>query len=152
MKYINAEKVKAEIDKIIEGLKKSGNPNPLGTTEECLAAAEIEALVLVKDTIDKMEQEDPTPQGIEEEEKKNGWLDYGLTVGEIGLHRYNAIQRIKEHKDRFSPQDIRSGMLYDVGEYYEAVGSERTLCCLQVFCRDFRFTEENVRKIFSKED
>ena len=64
MKYIEADKIKSEIDKIIEGLKRSCNPNPLGTTEEMLAAAEIEALVLVKDTIDKMKQEDPTPLNL----------------------------------------------------------------------------------------
>ena len=52
MKYIEADKVKAEIDKIIDGLKGNCDPNPLGTTEECLAAAEIEALDLVKDIIE----------------------------------------------------------------------------------------------------
>ena len=36
MKYINADKIKAEIDKITESLTKSCNPDPLGTTEECM--------------------------------------------------------------------------------------------------------------------
>ena len=44
MKYIDADKIKAEIDKIIESLTKSCKPDPLGTTEECMVAAEIEAL------------------------------------------------------------------------------------------------------------
>lgn len=61
MKYIEAEKITAEIDKIIDGLKRNCNPDPLGTTEECLAAAEIEALGLVKDIIGKMKQDEPTP-------------------------------------------------------------------------------------------
>lgn len=63
MKVIDADKIKAEIDKIIDGLKRNCTPNPLGTTEECLAAAEIEALSLVKDTIDEMKQDVPSFDG-----------------------------------------------------------------------------------------
>lgn len=72
MKYIEAEKIKTEIDKIIEGLKRSCNPDPMGTTEECMADAEIEALELVKAIIDEMKQEEPTPPGIEDESQKKG--------------------------------------------------------------------------------
>lgn len=65
MKYIDADKIKAEIDKIIESLTKSCKPDPLGTTEECMAAAEIEALGVVKSVIDQMQtaQHDIKPQG-----------------------------------------------------------------------------------------
>ena len=72
MKYIEAERLTAEIDKIIEGLKRNCNPDPLGTTEECLADAEIEALELVKTTIDEMKQEETAPPGIEEESRDSG--------------------------------------------------------------------------------
>ena len=47
MKYIDAERVKAEIDKIVNRLKSNCDPNPLGTTVECMTAAEIEALYLI---------------------------------------------------------------------------------------------------------
>ena len=150
MKYIDADKIKAEIDKITESLTKSCNPDPLGTTEECMVAAELEALGLVKSVIDQMQQEDPLPPGIENESQKKGWLDYGLTMGEIGLHRYNAIHRIKEHKEQFDPLTIPD--LYHVAEYYESVGAEKTCCCLQRYCMDFRFDQEDVREIISKED
>ena len=149
MKYIDAEKVTAEIDKIIDGLKRNCNPDPLGTTEECLADAEIEALGLVKDIIDEMKQEEPTPPGIEEESKKKGWLDYGLMMSEIGLHRYNAIHRIKEHKEQFNPQAVPD--LYHVAEYYKAVGVELTCCCLQAYGKDFIFTQDEVKEIIEKE-
>ena len=96
-----------------------------------------------------MQQEQPTPPGIEEESKKKGWLDYGLTMGEIGLHRYNAIHRIKEHKEQFDPLTIPD--LYHVAKYYESVGAEKTCCCLQRYCMDFRFNQEDVREIISKE-
>ena len=56
MKYIDAERITAEIDKIIEGLKRNCNPNPLGTIDDMLADAEIETLELVKTTIDEMKQ------------------------------------------------------------------------------------------------
>ena len=61
-KYIDAEKIKAEIDKIIGSLKKNCTPNPLGTMVECLADAEITALSLVKDSIDEMAQDTPSAE------------------------------------------------------------------------------------------
>lgn len=61
MKYIEANKIKTEINLLINGLKRSCNPNPLGTIDECIAAAEIEALRLVIELIDKLKQEEPTP-------------------------------------------------------------------------------------------
>ena len=149
MKYIEADRITAEIDKIIEGLKRNCNPAPLGTTEECLADAEIEALGLVKDIIDEMKQDEPTPPGIEEESKKKGWLDYGLMMSEIGLHRYNAIDRIKVHKKQFNPQAVPD--LYHVAEYYKAVGVELTCCCLQAYGKDFIFTQDEVKEIIEKE-
>ena len=149
MKYIDADKIKAEIDDIINGLKRNCNPNPLGTTEECLAAAEIEVLELVKNSIDEMKQEEPTPPGIEDESQKKGWLDYGLMMSEIGLHRYNAIHRIKEHKEQFNPLAIPD--LYHVAEYYEAVGAEVTCCCLQAYGKDFIFTQDEVKEIIETE-
>ena len=149
MKYIEAERLTAEIDKIIEGLKKKCNPNPLGTIDDMLADAEIETLELVKTTIDEMKQEEPTPPGIEEESQRKGWLDYGLMMSEIGLHRYNAIHRIKEHKEQFNPQAVPD--IYHVAEYYKAVGVELTCCCLQAYGKDFIFTQDEVKEIIEKE-
>ena len=149
MKYIDSEKIKAKIDGIIDGLKRNCNPDPMGTTEECLADAEIEALELVKSAIDEMKQEEPTPPGIEEESQRKGWLDYGLMMSEIGLHRYNAIHRIKEHKEQFNPQAVPD--LYHVAEYYKAVGVELTCCCLQAYGKDFIFTQDEVKEIIEKE-
>ena len=149
MKYIDAERITAEIDKIIEGLKKKCNPNPLGTIDDMLADSEIEAMELVKATIEEMKQEEPTPPGIEEESQRKGWLDYGLMMSEIGLHRYNAIHRIKEHKEQFNPQAVPD--LYHVAEYYKAVGVELTCCCLQAYGKDFIFTQDEVKEIIEKE-
>ena len=54
----------AEIDKIIDRLKTRCNPNPLGTTEKCLVAAEIEVLELVKGTIAKMKKENLSTKAV----------------------------------------------------------------------------------------
>lgn len=150
MKYVEAEKIKTEIDRIIEGLKKKCNPNPLSTIDNILADAEIETLELVKTVIDEMKQKEPTPPGIEKESQRKGWLDYGLMMSEIGLHRYNAIRRIKEHKGWFDPLTIPD--LYHVAEYYKSVGAEITCCCLQAYGKDFIFTQDEVKKIIEKED
>ena len=145
MKYIEAKALIVEIDKIIRGLKVIGEPHPLGSDAESLAAAEIEVLELVKELINQMKQEEPTPPGIKEESKKKGWLHYGLMMDEIGLHRYNAIRRIREHKEQFDPQRVHH--LYHVAEYYKAVGAELTCCCLQAYCNDMLFTKEEINEI-----
>ena len=69
------EKIIAEIDKIIDRLKTRCNPNPLGTTEECLVAAEIEVLELVKGIIVKMKEEEPINEDLLDE-IHNRWEDY----------------------------------------------------------------------------
>lgn len=51
MELIDKAAVVAEIDKLINSLQKSCNPNPLGSMQECLTAAEIEALSAAKDAI-----------------------------------------------------------------------------------------------------
>lgn len=145
MKYINADRVTAEIDKIIDALKKNFNPYRKGTIKDVLADAWIETLGELKASIDEMAEELPTPSGIEEESLTTGWLDYGMMMSEIGFKRSNAIRRIKEHKEQFDPQAVPD--LYHVAEYYKAVGAELTCCCLQAFGKDFMFTKDEVREI-----
>lgn len=59
MKYIDADRLKAEIDKLIGSLKRNSHPDPFGMYDETLEDAEIGTLVLVKSIIDKQIQEDP---------------------------------------------------------------------------------------------
>ena len=142
MKYIDAEKITAEIERRMKILNKYK-----GTHES--AAAARQELVWLSNFIDKIKQDEPTPPGIEEESQRKGWLDYGLMMSEIGLHRYNAIHRIKEHKEQFNPQAVPD--LYHVAEYYKAVGAELTCCCLQAYGKDFIFTQDEVKEIIEKE-
>jgi hypothetical protein len=151
MKYIDADKIKAEIKRIMAEEMEMFSEQCQGGEEPNAANAVVYTrMQMLLSFIDQMQQEEPLPPGIENESQKKGWLDYGLTMGEIGLHRYNAIHRIKEHKEQFNPLAIPD--LYHVAEYYESVGAEKTCCCLQRYCMDFRFDQEDVREIISKEE
>lgn len=151
MKYIDADKIKAEIKRIMAEEMEMFSEQCQGGEEPNAANAVVYTrMQMLLSFIDQMQQEQPMPPGIENESQKKGWLDYGLTMGEIGLHRYNAIHRIKAHKEQFNPLAIPD--LYHVAEYYESVGAEKTCCCLQRYCMDFRFDQEDVREIISKED
>ena len=66
MKYIPAEKLITEIKGIITAVQTKNHPDVLGTMEQCIAAAEIEALNLVLDAIKELQQEQPGLPGIEE--------------------------------------------------------------------------------------
>lgn len=57
MNYIDADKLKAEIDEMIDVLNERNDPDPLGTTLQCMAAGEIEAFGMVKDIIEEMKTE-----------------------------------------------------------------------------------------------
>ena len=74
MKYIEIEKIKAEIERL-----KSVLADPVC---ECLTSDYKAGGNKMADTllsfIDTLEQDAPTPPGIEEERQKKGWLDYGL--------------------------------------------------------------------------
>ena len=150
MKYIDADKIKAEIKRIMAEEMEMFSEQCQGGEEPNAANAVVYTrMQMLLSFIDKMQQEEPLPPGIENESQKKGWLDYGLMMSEIGLYRYNAIHRIKAHKEEFDPLTIPN--LYHVAEYYKAVSEEVVCCCLQRYCMDFRFDQEDVREIISKE-
>jgi hypothetical protein len=144
MKYIDADKIKAEIERL-----RHEWPPTFTEGEKQHLHYYFHGLNKVLRFVESMQQEELTPPGIEEESQKKGWLDYGLMMSEIGLHRYNAIHRIKEHKEQFNPQAVPD--LYHVAEYYKAVGVELTCCCLQAYGKDFIFTQDEVKEIIEKE-
>ena len=151
MKYIDADKIKAEIKRIMTEEMEMFSEQCQGGEEPNGANAVVYTrMQMLLSFIDQMQQEEPLPPCIEKESKKKGWLDYGLTMSEIGLYRYNAIHRIKAHKEEFDPLTIPN--LYHVAEYYKAVGEEVVCCCLQAYSKAFRFDQEEVKEIISKED
>lgn len=46
------DKIRAKVTEIISALNERCNPDPLGSMEQCLAAAEIEALNIIIEFID----------------------------------------------------------------------------------------------------
>jgi|GEM_PF-3777614 len=146
MKYINANKLKADINELIDALKRKCEPNAFCTT---VAAAEIEVLDLVIDIIDKQMKDERIPT-TDKESKKKGWLDFGLTMSVIGLHRDGAKRRIKEHKDKFDPVSIPDYI--HVASYYQALGIDLICNCLQSYCKNSMFTQEEVNNILEQED
>lgn len=58
MKYIDADKLKEELDGVIEILEKTKPPKPLGTIQEYMIDAEVTTLGLVKAIIDYMAEDE----------------------------------------------------------------------------------------------
>ena len=74
-----------------------------------------------------------------------GWIDFGLIMGEISLHRSNCQRIIKEFKKLENPSP------FEIQEYHESVGAERRLMCIEVWCNDFVFSNQEVSEILNKE-
>lgn len=151
MKYIDADLLSERIEKnkyVIEPMFVKGD-------DSCYEG-EYDAYNRVLRIIDSLQQEQPkltqVPH-IEQETQKKGWMDYGLLKSEIGLHRSNAIDRIKETKERATEikRNIAPHDLAILCEYLESVGAEVVLCCLQRYCMDFMFTQDEVKEILQQE-
>ena len=155
MKFIDADEIKAEIERRMSEEVALFDEQCQGGREPSPSSAVVHMRYqqLLK-FIDQMQQEEPLPPGIENEGQKKGWLDYGLMMSEIGLHRYNAIHRIREHKEEAEgyARELNPHKWYVLSEYMKNVGEEIVLCCLQRYCMDFRFDQEDVKGIISRED
>ena len=148
-KYINAEKLKAEIQRRMNINLAEKERSECKELWDGAATEDWDLLAY----IDGMTQDAPTPPGIEEESQRKGWLDYGLMMSEIGLHRYNANHRIRENKEAVEQikREIAPAHLARLCEYSEAVGAEITCMCLQRYGMDFIFTQDEVKEIIEKE-
>lgn len=146
MKYVDADKIKNEIERLKQWVAEND-------TSDDYKTGVLFGLIALATFLDKQTQEELTPPGVEEQSKNKGWIDYGLTISEIGLHRYNAIHRIREEKEKVEDiqRKIPPAYLARLGNYFEAVGTEITCCCLQAYCKDFVFTEDEVKEIINKE-
>ena len=88
MKYlIDKDAIVAEIEKIKDGLQGNCNPNPLGDLQECLAAAEIEALDLVVDSVNSLEMKEMDTWHLQEKE------DIYDAVKDWELHTFACIMK-----------------------------------------------------------
>lgn len=77
----------------------------------------------------------------------NHWIDYEMLVAEIKLHRDSAQRIIKSYKEQDKPfldnHSTRKDII-DRLEYQEAVGQEAILAVLEGWCKDFKFSTNDV--------
>ena len=100
--YIDKSAVVAEIENLISALKEHCNPNPFGDTEECMAAAEIEALNTVLDTINTFE--------VKEVDFDEEWRNYFKYKGDMATVNVKHLAKHFYELGLFSTltwQDIR---------------------------------------------
>lgn len=74
-KYIDADKLTAQIKGIIAAVETKKHPDVLGSMEQCLAASEVEALSLALDCIKELQQEQPKVDFEEEWDKFEDWME-----------------------------------------------------------------------------
>lgn len=94
MNYILAEKLIAEINGIIAVIKVKEHPDELGSIEQCMAAAEIEALNLALDCIKELQQEQPDNEDIDK------------VAQELYEHLYELKRRNNVPTNLFDKQEI----------------------------------------------
>ena len=156
MKHIDTNRLKAEIKKKRNEIVEEALDPDASIERVASAKYKKDALSDAISIIDSLQQEQTkltqVPR-IEQETQKKGWMDYGLLISEIGLHRSSAIERIKETKERATEikRNIAPHDLAILGEYLESVGAEIVLCCLQRYCMDFMFTQDEVKEIIQQE-
>lgn len=75
------------------------------------------------------------------------WIDYEMLVAEIKLHRDAAQKTIKSYKEQGKPfpdSHFTRKEITDRLEYQEAVGQEAALAVLEGWCKDFKFSTNDV--------
>ena len=93
-KYIDSEKLISEIKGIIAAVKVKKHPDELGSIEQCLAAAEIEAFNLALDCIKELQQEQPDNEDIDK------------VAQELYEHLYELKRRNNVPTNLFDKQEI----------------------------------------------
>ena len=87
----------------------------------------------------------------------SNWIDFDMLMSEIGLHRNNAQRRILHYRDRHTPPPTCPNLytthdFIDRFLYENEVGAEHILMCLQRWVEDFKFSDEEVKKIIEEEE
>lgn len=77
------------------------------------------------------------------------WIDYKMIIAEIGLHRDNAQRIIKSYKEQGKPFIDKNSTRKEVLErleFEEAVGTEKILMVLENWCKDFKFSLDEIKR------
>lgn len=76
--------------------------------------------------------------------KESEWVDYGMLLDEIHLHRSNAQRQINEYREKGKERDLTKS---EYGLYNEEVGKEIALMCLERWCMDFKFSISEIKEM-----
>lgn len=82
----------------------------------------------------------------------SNWIDYNMLMAEIGLHRANAQREILNYKEKnkamkTSPSEYTQREFVDRLLYENEVGIETILMCLENWCNDFKFSNEELKEL-----
>lgn len=72
------------------------------------------------------------------------WISYDMIVGEIRLHRDNAERRIEHYRELKKERKLNAG---EQGLYDEAVGQVVELLCLEQWCKDMKFSIDDLKDL-----
>lgn len=75
----------------------------------------------------------------------SNWIDFDMLMMELDLHRDNAARIVKAYKDIENPTE------WDKLECKEAVGRVVVSECIMAWCKDFKFSSDEVIDIINKE-
>ena len=69
------------------------------------------------------------------------WIDFNMIMSELDLHRDNAARIVKAYKEIENPTE------WDKLECKEAVGEIGILECIMGWCKDFKFSTEELKEM-----
>jgi len=75
----------------------------------------------------------------------SNWIDFDMLMLELEHHRSNAARIVKAYEKINNPTD------WDKLECKEAVGRVVVSECIMVWCKDFKFSSDEVIDIINKE-
>jgi hypothetical protein len=75
----------------------------------------------------------------------SNWIDFDMLMSELDLYRNNAARIVKAYKEINNPTD------WDKLECKEAVGRVVVSECIMTWCKDFKFSSNEVIDIINKE-
>lgn len=75
----------------------------------------------------------------------SNWIDFGMLMQELDLHRNNAARIVKAYKKIENPTE------WDKLECKEAVGRVVVSESIMAWCKDFKFSSEEVKDFIEKE-
>lgn len=76
----------------------------------------------------------------------SNWIDYDMLMSELDLYRDNAARIVKAYEKINNPTD------WDKLECKEAVGRVVVSECITTWCKDFKFSSDEVIDIINKEE